>query len=152
LQSYEIRIEVDEINGRAIGKEIRKRCGNEGQHLYLNDVDRTTLRFLRAAHSFIPDAKGDGANMRNCAFILRQPGRERVIISGNGDWEYDFCEEANREIYGRCVRMPFLRYAWDATKSAVVCIFRGIASTAAGFLTGGLYGGSKALTNYSYYS
>ena len=152
MQYYRIRIEVDEINGRAIGREITKRCGNEGQHLYLNDVDRTTLRFLRAAHSFIPDAKADGANMRNCAFILRQPERERVIISGNGDWEYDFCEGANGEIYGRCVRKPFLRYVWDGAKSCVVRLFRCAASTAAGFLTGGLFGGSKALTDYSYFS
>ena len=151
MQFYKIRIEVDEINGRAIGKEIRNRCGNEGQHLYLNDVDRTTLRFLRAAHSFIPDAKGDGANMRNCAFILRQPGRERVIISGNGDWEYDFCEDADREIYGRCVRKPFLRYAWDGAKSAVVRLFSFAASHAAGFLTGGLSGGSMALADYPFY-
>ena len=74
-----------------------------------------------------------------------------MIISGNGDWEYDFCEDADREIYGRCVRKPFLRYAWDGAKSAVVRIFSFVASTAAGFLTGGRYGGSRALTNYSYY-
>ena len=90
--------------------------------------------------------------MRNCAFILRQPGRVRVIISGNGDWEYDFCEEADGEIYGRCVRKPFLRYAWDKTKSAVVCLFGRVALTAAGILTGGLYGGSMALTDYPFYS
>ena len=115
LQYYDpnVRIRVEEINGRAIGREITQRCGNEGQHPYLNDVDWTTLRFLRAANSFIPDARDDGANMRNCAFILRQPGRDFFIISGNGDWEYDFCEDADREIYGRCVRKPFLRYAWE---------------------------------------
>ena len=111
---------VNEISGLNIGKQIIKRCGNEGWHPYLNDVDRKTLRFLRAANTFIPDARDDGANMRNCAFILRQPGSEFVIISGNGDWEYDFCEAADGKIYGRCQRMPFARYAWDAAKSAVV--------------------------------
>ena len=115
----------------------------------MNDEDWTTLRFLRAANSFIPDARDDGADMQNCAFILRQPGREFVIISGNGDWEYDFCEDADGEIYGRCVRKPFLRYVWDGAKSAVVRLFWWVASTAAGFLTGGLFGGSKALTDHS---
>ena len=123
MQFYNITIEVNEITGLVIGKQIRKRCGNEGRHLYLNDVDRMTLRFLRAANSFIPDARHDGANMRNCAFILRQPGSEFVIISGDGDWEYDFCEGADGEIYGRCTRKPFLRYVWDAARSVVVRLF-----------------------------
>ena len=135
MQFYEFKIRVNEITGLVIGKEIRKRCGNEGWHLYLDDVDRITLRFLRAANSFIPDAREDGANMRNCAFILRQPGSEFVIISGDGDWEYDFCEGADGEIYGRCQRMPLLRYAWDAAKSAVVRVF-----------TFGLSTGLRALT------
>ena len=120
MQFYEITIEVDEITGLVIGKQIRKRCGNEGWHQYLNDMERETLNFLRAANTFIPDAKDDGANMRNCAFILRQPGREFVIISGNGDWEYDFCQAADGEIYGRCIRKPLARYAWDRARSAVV--------------------------------
>ncbi|CAH3195645.1 unnamed protein product [Porites evermanni] len=145
-KNYQVKIRVQEINGRAIGREITRRCGNEGQHRYLNDVDWTTLRFLRAANSFIPDARDDGADMRNCAFILRQPGREFfVIISGNGDWEYDFSEDADGEIYGRCVRKPFLRYVWDGTKSLVVRVISFAASTAAGFLTGGL-SGFRALT------
>ena len=147
MQNYQVRIRVQEINGRAIGREITRRCGNEGQHLYLNDEDWTTLRFLRAANSFIPDARDDGADMRNCAFILRQPGREFVIISGNGDWEFDFCEDADGEIYGRCVRKPFLRYVWDGVTSAVVRLCCCVASTVAGFLTGGLFGGSKALNS-----
>jgi len=118
-----VQIRVNEINGRAIGREIRKRCGNEGWHPYLDEVGRTTLRFLRAANTFIRDAEDDGADLENAAFILRQPGREFVIISGDGDWEYDFCEDDDGEIYGRCVRKPFLRYAWDNTKSMVTRVF-----------------------------
>ena len=83
-------------------------------------MGKTTLRFLRAANSFIRDAEEDGADMENAAFILRQPGREFVIISGNGDWEYDFCEDEDGVIYGRCVRKPFLRYVWDNVLSKVV--------------------------------
>lgn len=72
----------------------------------------------------MPDAQDDGANMRNTAFILRQPGRETALIAGDGDWEYDFCEDADREIYGRCIRKPFLRFFWDKAKSAVVRMFQ----------------------------
>ena len=68
-----------------------------------------------------------------------------MIISGKGDWEYDFSEDADGEIYGRCVRKPFLRYVWDGTKSLVVRVISFAASTAAGFLTGGL-SGFRALT------
>ena len=65
--------------------------------------------------------------MRNSAFILRQPCREIVLKSGNGDWEYDFCEDYDGVIYGRCVRKPFLQFAWDNAKSAVVRVFRFVA-------------------------
>ena len=100
-------------------------------------IDLTTLRFLRAANPFILDAKDDGANMRNCAFILRQLGREFVIISGNGEWEYDFCEDEDGEIYASCVRKPVLLYVWNAAKSVVRDVFSLVASspsTSAGFL------------------
>ena len=142
MQNYEVTIPVQEINGRAIGREITRRFGNEGQHRYLNDVDLTTLRFLRAANSFVHDAYDDGADMRNCAFILRQRGKEFVITAGNRDWEYDFCEEQNGVIYGRCVRKPFLRYFYDKAKSCVVRLLSWGASKT-------LRGGSvfKALTS-----
>ena len=90
------------------------------------------MRFLRLAGSLKPVASDDGANMRNCAFTLRQPGREIVIISGNGNWEYDFCEDVDGEIYGRCARKPFLRYFWDAAKSSVVRLRSSLALTATG--------------------
>ena len=79
----------------------------------------TTLRFLRAAISFIPDAMNDGADMRNAAFILSQPGREFIIQAGSGDWEFYFSVEEDGEIYGRCVCKPFWRYVWDGVKSLV---------------------------------
>ena len=135
LQDYTI-IPVREINGRTIGKEIRKRCGNEGQHPHLDPGDATTLRFLRAANSFIHDAKDDGADMKNAAFILRQPCREIVLKSGNGDWEYDFCEDFDGDIYGRCVRKPLLRFMWDETKSAVVRIVQFAGSLVPAVLSG----------------
>ena len=62
--------------------------------------------------------------MENTAFILRLPGREIVLKSGDGDWEYDFCEDSDGVIYGRCVRQPFLRYIWDSDTSQVVRIVK----------------------------
>lgn len=141
---YYTNILVREINGRTIGREILKRCGHEGQHPYLEAADKTTLRFLRAANSFIPDAQDDGADMKNAAFILRQPGREIVLRSGAGDWEYNFCEDSDGEIYGRCLRKPFLRYAWDNVKSAVSRIFE----FAVSLVPAVLGGGRRALTGW----
>ena len=103
-------------------------------------MDRTTLRFLRAAISFIPVARGDDANMRNCSFIFRQPGREFVVISGDGDWEYEFCEDAVGEIKGRCVRKPIQRYVWDGAKAFVDRSLASGALPATGLYTGGLSG------------
>ena len=135
---YYTTILVGEINGRTIGREIIKRCGHEGRHPFLEGEDEATLRFLRAANSFIPDAEEDGADMKNVAFILRIPGREIVLKSGNGDWEYDFCEESDGEIYGRCIRQPLLRYAYDKAKSAVVRMFKFAFSLVPSLLGGGL--------------
>lgn len=115
----DVKIYVREITAPVLGRELIKRCGNEGEHPYLDRMGRTTLRFLRAAISFIPDAQDDGGNMRNAAFILSQPGQEFLIQAGNGDWEFYFAEEADGQIYGRNVRKPFLRYMWDGVKSVV---------------------------------
>lgn len=137
LQNY-TNILVREINGRTIGREIIKRCGHEGHHPYLEGEDKATLRFLRAANSFIPDAEDDGADMKNAVFILRQPGREIVLKSGDGDWEYDFCEDSDGEIYGRCIRKPLLRYVYDKAKSVVVRIFNFASNPVLNLLGGGL--------------
>ena len=139
---YYTNILVTEINGRTIGKEIIRRCGHEGQHPYLEVEDEATLRFLRAANSFIHDAEEDGADMKNAAFILRQPGREFVLQSGDGDWEYDFCEDSDGEIYGRCIRQPFLRYVYNKAASAVERIFNFAVSLVPNLLGGTL----RALT------
>ena len=117
--SNDVKIYVYEITAPVLGRELVRRCGNEGQHRYLDATGYTTLRFLRAAISFIPDARDDGGDMRNAAFILSQPGQEFLIQAGNGDWEFYFAEEADGQIYGRCVRKPLVRYMWDGFKSAV---------------------------------
>ena len=135
---YYTTILVGEINGRTIGREIIKRCGHEGHHPDLEDEDKATLRFLRAANSFIPDAEDDGADMKNAAFILRQRGREIVLKSGNGDWEYDFCEDSDGEIYGRCIREPLLNYVFDKAKGAVARIFNFAFRLVPSLLGGGL--------------
>ena len=110
---------MKEITGVTLGRELVRRCGNEGQHRYLDAAGYTTSRFLRAAISFVPDALDDGADMCNAAFILSQPGREFVILSGNGDWEFYFAEDQDGDIYGRNVRKPFLRFVWNGFISVV---------------------------------
>lgn len=76
--------------------------------------------------------------MKNTAFILRQPGREIVLKSGNGDWEYDFCEDTDGEIYGRCIRKPLRRYVYDKATSIVVRIFNSAFNSVPNLLGGGL--------------
>ncbi|KAL9965879.1 hypothetical protein ACROYT_G029733 [Oculina patagonica] len=115
----DVKIYVREITAQVLGRELIRRCGNEGQHPYLDATGRTTLRFLRTAISFIPDAQNDGGDMCNAAFILSQPGQEFLIQAGDGDWEFFFAEEADGQIYGRNVRKPFFRYAYDRVKSVV---------------------------------
>lgn len=116
-----VRIRVVKITSTSLGRELIKRCGNEGNHLYLDDTSRKTLRFLRAAISFIPAACDDGADMSNAAFIFAQPGREFVIEAGDRDWEFYFSEDQYGSICGRCVRMRLRHYVWDKAKSAVRC-------------------------------
>ncbi len=72
-----MKIFVDQITTTVLGREIVRRCGNEGQHPNLDDEGNLTLKFLYAAISFIPVALGDGGNMRNAAFILILPDSGR---------------------------------------------------------------------------
>lgn len=95
---------VKKISSTFLGREITKRCGNEGQHNNLEEKDKTTLRFLQAAISYISEATDLGADLSNAAFIFSQPGREFVIQAGNGDWEFFFSEDLNNTIHGHCVR------------------------------------------------
>lgn len=73
-----------------------------------------TLKFIKTAISFIPEAKKAGTDFTNAAFIFAQPGREFVIKAGNGDWEFYFSQEADGKVRGHCVRKGSLwRYLWD---------------------------------------
>ena len=95
---------VKKISSTFLGKEITKRCGNEGQHNDLEEKDKTTLKFLQAAISYISEATNMGADLSNAAFIFSQPGREFVIQAGNGDWEFFFSEDLKNTVHGHCVR------------------------------------------------
>ena len=97
-------VRVDKISSTVLGKEIVKRCGIEGQHGNLNEDDQTTLKFLRAAISFISNANDMCADLTNAAFIISQPGKEFIIQAGNGDWEFFFSEDAKDVVHGCCVR------------------------------------------------
>lgn len=110
---------MSEITVTALGKVLISECGNEGKHPYLSDEGKVTLQFLRAAISFVPLALDTGADMRNASFLLAQPGRELAIVAGKGDWEFYFSHNQYGDIFGYCVRQPWIQYAWDAIKSTV---------------------------------
>lgn len=110
---------MNEITSPVLGRELIKRCGNEGQHAHLDEQGKTTLKFLRAAISFIPEVIDAGGDLRNASFIFSQPAREFVLISENGDWEFCFSQGSDGGVYGRCVRKPTLRYIWDQASTTV---------------------------------
>ena len=114
-----MRIPVSKITPIVLGKELVKRCGNEGRHPYLDRGGQATLKFLRAGISFIPIALDAGADLTNASFIFAQPTKEFVIKSGKGDWEFYFYHGYDGDIYGHCVRKPMLRYIWDSAMSTV---------------------------------
>lgn len=95
---------IKKISSTFLGREITKRCGNEGQHNDLEKNDKTTLKFLQAGISYISEATDMGADLSNAAFIFAQPGREFVFQAGNGDWEFFFSEDLNNTVHGHCVR------------------------------------------------
>lgn len=97
-------IDVVEISGGVLGREITERCGNEGNHANLKKSEETTLRFLRNAITVRAEAIEDGADLTNAAFIFMLPGREFVIRAGDGDWEYFFSDDDRNEVSGQCVR------------------------------------------------
>lgn len=115
---------MPEITLPRLGQILVETCGNEGRHRFLSEDEKATLNFLREAISFVPSALQDGADMRNTSFLFAQPGREFAIISGNGDWEFVFSQEANGEICGHCVRMPRLHYIWDRFKKSIYTVGR----------------------------
>ena len=113
---------VDKISSIVLGKEIVKRCGTEGQHGNLSEDDQTTLKFMRAAISFISNAKKMCADLTNAAFIISQPGKEFIIQAGNGDWEFFFSEDAKDVVHGCCVRKGPKRFSRGIWKLFYFCL------------------------------
>lgn len=146
FKHYEEKVFVKRISGVTLGKEIVKRCGNEGHHRHLKEKKEATLRFLQAAISFVPVASNDGADLANASFILNQPGCEFVVQAGGGDWEFYFSEDSKGNITGQCTRQPLRRYLWDRFMPVVKCvgkvIFKAVAYT-------GVVAGLTALVPYA---
>ena len=133
LQLYSDVIIVDEITKISVETQLINRCGKEGanERSYREGIIdeeeykeiEVTKKILTAANSFIPDAEEDGADLTNAAFILSQPWRSFVIQAGNGEWEYIFEREYDGNIYGRCVRKPFLRHFCNNATNIVARVF-----------------------------
>lgn len=117
----DVTIKVDKITAPVIGREITKRFGEDEEKWdNLSKADSVTFKFLKAAYSFIPEARNAGADLTNAAFIFQQIAREFVIKAGEGDWEFLFSEEEDSKIRGKCVRKGALwRYIWDPLRELV---------------------------------
>lgn len=117
----DITITVKKITAPVIGGEITRRFGKDEEKWDdLNKADSDTLKFLKAAYSFIPLAVSAGADLNNAAFIFQQIGREFVIKAGDGDWEFLFLVEEDSKIRGNCVRKGAIwRYIWDPIREFV---------------------------------
>lgn len=117
----DVIIKVRKITPPAIGAEIKRRFGeDEEKWEELAKADSDTLKFLKAAYSFIPEAREAGTDFTNAAFIFAQVGREFVIKAGDGDWEFYFAMKDDGKIRGECVRKGELwRYIWDPVREFV---------------------------------
>ena len=113
-------IDVYEITSIVLGREITKRCGNEGNHGNLGKSGQRTLRFLQTAITVREEAIEAGANLTNASFILALPGREFVIRAGDGDWEFFFSEDDQGEVHGQCVRKgktkTWIQHIWNGSR------------------------------------
>ena len=55
-----------------------------------------------------------------------------MIKAGNADWEFQFTEEDDGRIRGKCLRKSLLRYLWDPIKEVII----GIGKTILNAITG----------------
>ena len=100
-------VRVDHLTSPVLGKELSKRCGEGGseQRLNLNNGGRRVLRFLTEVILLMPVVMIE-ADLQNTAFIFAQPGKEFVIVAGDGDWEFYFAESVDGDICCTLKRMP----------------------------------------------
>lgn len=75
-------IYVPEITAPQLGRILLRKCGNEGRHPYLNETEKVTLKFLRAALDFIPLALEVGGDLANASFFFAHPGNDFAIKAG----------------------------------------------------------------------
>lgn len=121
-------IDVNEISGGVLGREITRRCGNEGNHTNLRKSGQTTLKFLRTAITVRELAIEAGADLTNAAFIFSLPGREFVIRAGDGDWEFFFSEDDQGEVHGPCVRKGKTKTWFQQVRNGCSHVYRFLCS------------------------
>lgn len=118
-EQFPYRFPVSEITVPALDKLLIEECGNECQHPHLSEEKKATLRFLRAAISFVPLALDAGADMQNASFFFAHLGMEFAVVAGKGEWEFLFYPDYHGQLCGYCVRKPWLRYICDGVISTV---------------------------------
>lgn len=112
-------INVQESTVPRLGRILVQKCGNEGNHPYLDETKKVTLKFLRAAIDFIPLALDVAGDLENASFFFAHPGNDFAIKAGKEDWQFYFSHLADGTIHGRCVRKPTLHYIWDEFKKVI---------------------------------
>ena len=75
---------VGKISATTLGKEIIRRCGNEGQCDSNTHAQSLIRNFLQAGITFLPDAEKAGVDLSKVTFIMALPGSEFVLKSGSG--------------------------------------------------------------------
>ena len=110
----------DEITAAVLGRLLISRCGNEAQWPSNTTAQRRDREFLQRGISFITEAKEEGADLQNTAFIFCFPGQNFAVTSGNHGWEFIFYIE-NGDVKVRCTRVVttrrrlgnFVRERWN---------------------------------------
>lgn len=106
----------DEITAAVLGRLLISRCGNESQWPSNTPAQRRNREFLQRGISFIPEAKKEGADLHNAAFIFCFPGQDFAVTSGNHGWEFIFYIE-NGDVKVRRTRVVTTRrWLWNVVR------------------------------------
>lgn len=88
-------INVPEITVPRLGRIHMQKCGNEGNHPYLDETKKVTLKFLRAAIDFIPLALDVAGDLENASFFFA------VLLFSACRWNHTWSlrAQANTSLY-----------------------------------------------------
>lgn len=109
-------INVPEITVPGLGRILVQKCGNEGNHLYLDETKKVTLKFLRAAIDFIPLALEVAGDLENASFFFAHPGNDFAIKAGKEDWQFYFSQLADAYMVVACASQHFTIFGTNSRR------------------------------------